>query len=31
MRANIRTFTPINYDSDKQASEDVRDGKLKAR
>jgi len=28
VRANIRTFTPIEYDSDKQASEDVRNGKL---
>src|SRR4051795_5313173 len=28
VRANIRTFTPIPYDSDKQASEDVRNGKL---
>ena len=28
VRANIRTFTPIPYDSDKQATEDVRNGKL---
>src|SRR6202008_4575169 len=28
VRANSRTFTPIPYDSDKQASEDVRNGKL---
>jgi ABC-2 type transport system permease protein len=28
VRANIRTFTPIPYDSDKQAMEDVRNGKL---
>ncbi|SPF36911.1 ABC multidrug efflux pump, inner membrane subunit [Candidatus Sulfotelmatobacter kueseliae] len=28
VRANIRTFTPIPYDSDKQAMEDVRDGRL---
>jgi ABC-2 type transport system permease protein len=28
VRANIRTFTPIDYDSDKQAMEDVRNGKL---
>jgi ABC-2 type transport system permease protein len=28
VRANIRTFTPIPYDSDKQAQEDVRNGKL---
>src|SRR5262250_277515 len=28
VRANIRTFTPIPYDSDKQAAEDVRNGKL---
>ena len=28
VRANIRTFTPIYYDSDKQAAEDVRNGKL---
>ena len=28
VRANIRTFVPINYDSDKQAMEDVRNGKL---
>ena len=28
VRANIHTFTPIPYDSDKQASEDVRNGKL---
>jgi ABC-2 type transport system permease protein len=28
VRANIRTFTPIYYDSDKKAQEDVRNGKL---
>jgi ABC-2 type transport system permease protein len=28
VRANIRTFVPIGYDSDKQAMEDVRNGKL---
>src|SRR5438270_6395223 len=28
VRANIRTFVPIPYDSDKQAVEDVRNGKL---
>jgi ABC-2 type transport system permease protein len=28
VRANIRTFVPISYDSDKQATEDVRNGKL---
>src|ERR1019366_680790 len=28
VRANIRTFVPISYDSDKQAMEDVRNGKL---
>src|SRR3989442_10367169 len=28
VRANIRTFVPVNYDSDKQAMEDVRNGKL---
>jgi ABC-2 type transport system permease protein len=28
VRANIRTFVPIAYDSDKQAMEDVRNGKL---
>jgi ABC-2 type transport system permease protein len=28
VRANIRTFTPIPYNSDKQAAEDVRNGKL---
>jgi len=28
VRANIRTFVPIPYDSDKQAMEDVRNGKL---
>src|SRR5262250_432983 len=28
VRSNIRTFTPIPYDSDKQAAEDVRNGKL---
>src|SRR6204780_3189458 len=27
-RANIPAFVPINYDSDKQAMEDVRNGKL---
>jgi ABC-2 type transport system permease protein len=28
VRANIRTFVPVNYDSEKQAVEDVRNGKL---
>jgi ABC-2 type transport system permease protein len=28
VRANIRTFTTVPYDSDKQATEDVRNGKL---
>jgi ABC-2 type transport system permease protein len=28
VRANIRTFTPIPYDNDKQAAEDVRNGRL---
>ena len=28
VRANIRTFVPLAYDSDKQAMEDVRNGKL---
>ncbi len=28
VRANIRTFTPIPYDSEKQATQDVRNGKL---
>ncbi len=28
VRANIRTFVPIPYDTDKQAAEDVRNGKL---
>jgi len=28
VRANIRTFVPIPYDNDKQAMEDVRDGRL---
>ncbi len=28
VRANIRTFTPIPYDNETQASEDVRNGKL---
>jgi ABC-2 type transport system permease protein len=28
VRSNIRTFVPIYYDSDKQAMEDVRNGKL---
>jgi ABC-2 type transport system permease protein len=28
VRANIRTFVPIYYDSDKKAQEDVRNGKL---
>ena len=28
VRSNIRTFEPIYYDSDKQAVEDVRNGKL---
>jgi ABC-2 type transport system permease protein len=30
VRANIRTFVPIDYDSEKQAVEDVRNGKLQA-
>jgi ABC-2 type transport system permease protein len=30
VRANIRTFTPIPYNSEKQAVADVRDGKLQA-
>ncbi|HEY3974557.1 MAG TPA: ABC transporter permease [Candidatus Sulfotelmatobacter sp.] len=28
VRANIRTFVPIEYDSERQAQEDVRNGKL---
>ena len=28
VRANIRTFVPVNYDSEKQAVYDVRNGKL---
>jgi len=28
VRANIRTFSPIPYDSEKQAKEDVRNGRL---
>jgi ABC-2 type transport system permease protein len=28
VRANIRTFVPVNYDSEKQAVEDVRNGRL---
>src|ERR1700677_1620829 len=28
VRANIRTFVPVNYTSEKQAVEDVRNGKL---
>ena len=28
VRANIRTFVPVYYDSDKQAMEDVRNGRL---
>ena len=28
VRANIRTFVPVNYDSEKQAVDDVRNGKL---
>jgi ABC-2 type transport system permease protein len=28
VRANIRTFVPLAYDSDKQAMEDVRNGRL---
>jgi ABC-2 type transport system permease protein len=28
VRSNIRTFVPIPYDSDKQAMEDVRNGKI---
>src|SRR5271156_3769564 len=28
VRANIRTFTPIAYNNEKQAVEDVRNGKL---
>lgn len=30
VRANIRTFTAVDYDSEKQAVEDVRNGKLQA-
>ena len=28
VRANMRTFIPINYDNEKQAMEDVRNGKI---
>jgi ABC-type multidrug transport system permease subunit len=28
VRANMRTFVPISYDNDKQAMEDVRNGKI---
>ena len=28
VRANVRTFEPVYYDNDKQAAEDVRDGKI---
>src|ERR1043165_4005859 len=28
VRANMRTFQPIYYDSEKQAAEDVRNGKI---
>jgi ABC-2 type transport system permease protein len=28
VRANIRTFVPVNYDNEKKAVEDVRNGKL---
>src|SRR4029079_446644 len=28
VRANIRTFVPVYYDNDKQAMEDVRNGKI---
>ncbi len=28
VRANIRTFVPVNYDSERKAVEDVRNGKL---
>src|SRR5438309_5447300 len=28
VRANIRTFIPVYYDNDKQAMEDVRNGKI---
>jgi ABC-2 type transport system permease protein len=28
VRANIRTFVPVQYDNDKQAMEDVRNGKI---
>ena len=28
VRANIRTFVPVNYENEKQAVEDVRNGKL---
>src|ERR1700676_1199868 len=28
VRANIRTFVPVNYDSEKQAMDDVRNGRL---
>src|SRR6266849_8466337 len=28
VRANVRTFEPIYYDNDKQAMEDVRNGKI---
>jgi ABC-2 type transport system permease protein len=28
VRANVRTFVPVNYDNDRQAMEDVRNGKI---
>ena len=28
MRANMRTFVPVYYDDEKQAMEDVRNGKI---
>ena len=28
MRANMRTFEPVYYDDEKQAMEDVRNGRL---
>jgi len=30
IRANIRTFVPVPYDSEKQAMQDVRDGRIQA-
>jgi ABC-2 type transport system permease protein len=30
IRANMRTFVPIPYESEKQATEDVRDGRIQA-